>query len=62
MSIIEVGHNAKKEGAPLAQLVECRTLGGRFESHQGRGVVSLSKILHLHYLALVQPRKTSRHC
>ena len=35
--------------------------GRRFEYHQGRGVVSLSKTLHMHYLVLVQPRKTSLH-
>ena len=40
-------------GAPLAQLVKCGTCG--FESHQGHGVVSLSKTLHLHCLVLVHP-------
>ena len=36
-------------GAPLAQLVECRTRLGR----KGRGVVYLSKTLHLHCLVLI---------
>ena len=50
-------------GAPLAQLVECRTWsqGRWFESPQRLCVVSLSKTLHLHCLVLVQSRKTSRH-
>ena len=45
----------------LAQLVECQTLDRKFESHQGRGVVSLSKTLNPHWLVLVNPRNLSQN-
>ena len=41
-------------GAPLAQLVECRTLDCGFESHQGRGILFLRKTLYLHCSVLIQ--------
>ena len=48
-------------GAPLAQLVECRTRDRKVMGLNltWGAVVSLGKTLPLHCLVLVQPRKTS---
>ena len=55
-TIVLIGSAAAFPLQPLCYRKSCR-----FEPHQGPGVVSLSKTLHLHCLVLVQPEKTSQH-
>ena len=55
-------HLVPVEGAPLPQLVECRTLDRKVAGANltRDAAVSLSKTLHLHCLVLFQPWKPSR--